>query len=369
MITTNTMTAFAKIQAIVDAMMKMSEDGVTLPEAARDEVAVAELHTMMDMSVYCDHLPKRETNAIGFERAPRNICTIPSFIEDMKLPLNTSAHVQTRVRTNATICGFMTAVMAMSEFAIGCANASAGSYTIIVADVSSMKQLSMIKMLFEILQMCMIRDVKATMNVIVHEDMKRNAERILSRNTNIVLWPKRQAHWLEIVKEIRNLDPRAEATLVAEPETIGDTVTLMHNRAVRFISVAVDVSTIAQTRAVSDAAEQADAIMEVPPFMDPNVPTLRLASARVPAGTKSYRIVHRPAHWLIHALVSWHTKVIRPMNLGGMCCDCRVAFMIASGMLTACGYPDMDPSRQTLEEWSERFAGSVNATDIVDRNG
>ena len=369
MITTNTMTTFAKIQAIVDAMMKMSEDGVVLPEAMRDEVAVTELHTMMDMSLNCNHLPRRDTNTIGFERAPTDLCAIPSFIEDMKLPLNTSAHVQTKVRTNATICGFMTAAMAMSEFAMGCANASAKRCAIIVTDVSSMKQLSMTRMLFEILQMCMIRDAKATMNVIVDEDTKRNAERILSRNPNIVLWPKRQVHWLEIVEEIRNLDPRAETTLVAKPETIGDAITLVHNGAVKFISVVVDVFTIAQTRAVSEAAERADAIMEVPPFMDPNVPMLRLASARVPTGTKSYRIVHRPAHWLIHALVSWHTKVIRPMNLGGMCCDCRAAFMIASGMLAACGYPDMDPNKQTLEKWSERFAGTVNATDIVDRNG
>ena len=368
MIATNTTTAFAKIQTIVDVMMKTDARGDALPQTMLDEVAIAELHTMVDMSLHCSHLPKKETNTIGFERSPADASAIPSFIEDMKLPLNTSAHAQVKVRANPTICGFMIAAMAMSEFVTRCAHASDRVHSLIITNVGSMKQLSMIKMLFEILQMDVIRNVKATMNIIVNGNMKRNAKRILSANPSVILWPNEQTHWLEVVEEIGRSNPHAETTLTGKLDAIGDVVTLLRAGVIKFVSVGVDVSTIAQARTISIAAEQTDSIMEVPPFMDPDAPVLRLASACVPANTRSRRIVHRPAYWSINALVSWHTKVVRPMNLGGMCCDCRIGFMIASAMLAACGYPNMDPNRRMVEEWSERFAAAVNATDIADRN-
>jgi hypothetical protein len=43
------------------------------------------------------------------------------------------------------------------------------------------------------------------------------------------------------------------------------------------------------------------------------------------------------------------------MNLGGMCCDCRLAFMIATSMMAVCGFVGMSPNMEVTEAWSESF--------------
>lgn len=50
------------------------------------------------------------------------------------------------------------------------------------------------------------------------------------------------------------------------------------------------------------------------------------------------------------------TNMIRPMNLGEMCFDCRMMSSFASALLTAVGHRDVCPTQCENQQWTQSFA-------------
>ena len=82
----------------------------------------------------------------------------------------------------------MTVVMAMSELVTRVDEMPVESHSLVVTEVESMKQLSMIKMLYEVMRMGPLKSREVTMHIVVDENTRRNAGTLLVPNLEITLW-------------------------------------------------------------------------------------------------------------------------------------------------------------------------------------
>ena len=367
-ITTNTKNSISKVEALANAIGRSCRGGNLIPVAARHGVSVAELQTMMDLSMNCNHTARKNSNVFGFERTPEDRGTIPSIIEDMKLPFNANLNAHTNVRKNAVICGFVAVSMAMSELGQRVAYSPNQTHHLVVTSVVSVKQMGMIKMLYEIMQMGQFSNANVKLHAFMDERTRRDANAFLTPNANVHLWNNEETGWAELVERTRIERKSGSVTLTGYVSSVQSVLPYVMNYAVQYLSVIADANDIAQLGELSYAAAQANCIMETVPLSDPQANVLRLTNALVCEGETPYRTVSPPHYWLIGSFISWHTSVIRPMNLGGMCYDCRIAFMLASNMAAACGCANVDTSVELTEAWSAGFARTVSATDITDKD-
>jgi hypothetical protein len=135
------------------------------------------------------------------------------------------------------------------------------------------------------------------------------------------------------------------------------------------LSVDLILDTLATSFMTSTLAATTGMVMEILPLTDISTPMVMMTTPIVSTSVAETRTLTRLESHLPTALVSMHTNTARPMNLGGMCYDCMLAYIVSSSIMStttadADGHPHGDHPDRDDDEWTRSFAEKIT-TDIL----
>jgi len=100
-------------------------------------------------------------------------------------------------------------------------------------------------------------------------------------------------------------------------------------------------------------------VQELIPGSDPDRNMVRITDAITCHPTGKTRIMYRSNSHYLGAFINSSTNMIRPMNLSGMCFDCRMVQMILS-QISIVTQADAEHEDQTPnQDWSQSFAAII----------
>lgn len=360
-VSTNAPTAMTRISTVAQWTRHVVETRTRFPNVPLDALLVQELGVMIGMSLTCDHLPNTNRNRFAFERVPADWNTIPSMVESMETPLNPALTTNQHVRHNRVVSSFMSMVMSMFDFVTRARERPKDRHVVVYVGVTTMKHVSMIRFIYEVMNMGPLADILASLYLIVDDNMAANMKRIMNPSESVVAYTGVEAN--AAISVIRQTYPSSVMTVVGSMPTNDDTLLCVKKGKVDYVCLDVEVRSLRDMNVVMQAVLEGNLVMDAVPLSDPSATVVRVSSAMVGTSTFGVRCLVRPAYWAVGALMNRYSNVVRPMNLDRMCYDCRAAYTIAVPVLDMLEGAPEGTNLQEGEDWTNRFAETITVTE------
>jgi pentose-5-phosphate-3-epimerase len=328
----------------------------TIPLYA-DRIAVAELEKMMEISTACNHKPSRSRNSFGYERPPKDWTTIPTLAEEMNMCLNSMIGRRLILRHNLSLAMFMSNFSTLIEVAMRVETRPNVQHIIVCDHVVSNKHLVLIMLVFQLLFKDANKDHSAFLHICVDEAQEQISRRSPIKSKYMIL--HRDRTWYAALGMAENRHPGASITMMMNSEmTLDGIENLLKDRDV-FVCLTTSMSKVQYSSVVLSMIAERDMVQEMIPGSDPDMNLVRISDSIVCHPTGKTRILYRNKREYVSGFISTLTGSIRPMNLSGMCFDCRSIHTIASVLMPVIRPEEYSKYQISDEAWSQSFAATI----------
>lgn len=362
---TNIETIGRKTEWFVSTVKDLITNNDTINIEHTDRLVAREMNNMVNESMQCDHRAKKERNRHVHERVPSDWSTIPTLIEDMKMSFGPCSNKDTYLRRNPVTSIIMSNTMALVEAYVRAVYTTGCRHEIIFDHFESMTHLGMIRVLFGIMQKTIAHDQTITLHACLSQDMYTLANSILVEDENMILHGDVDAYTL--CQTIGETYPENTTTMVLNSIVSIHDIEGMFRNAQLFVSLTVNLDTVSTMYKVCDLVLRHKLVMEPVLASDPKLNTVRLTNSIVVPQRYANRTIVRSAPEYTIGMLSSYTNRIRPMNLHGMCFDCRMVYSIVDMMLSMTNTRVETGYKSGDDEWTKSFARDITtALDFDD---
>ncbi|KAK5162694.1 uncharacterized protein LTR77_011247 [Saxophila tyrrhenica] len=322
-----------------------------------DELLTTELNKMKDISLDCHHRPSRTRNRFAYERVPSDWTKIPTLVEDMNVALNAPQNWYTSLRHNPVLAVFMSNVSTMIEVAMRLKTRPNIQHVIVCDCVMSVKHMLLIMVVFQLLFKDENENDSVFMHLCVDENQEKIARRSPLKNKHVVM--HRDMAWYAALGLVETRYRSVSVTMMMNEEMSMDNIESLFSTEDVFVSLTSSMDKINYSNALMDLVRSRSMVRELVPGSNPDTNTVRISDAIVNHNVSEGRLVYRARNAYSIMPTNTCTNMIRPMNLDGMCFDCRIVYMVANDIvLKTCGQ-NKDQPEYAGEEWSRSFARTI----------
>ncbi|KAK0888904.1 hypothetical protein LTR91_023581 [Friedmanniomyces endolithicus] len=328
-----------------------------------DQILVEELQKMRKIGAECYHKPSRMRNRFGYERTPKDWTKIPTLVEDMNLCLNASGNWHTNLRQNPVLAMFMSNFSTMIEVAMRLESRPAIQYIILCDSVLSAKHMLLVMLVFQLLFKDSSQGHSVFMYMCVDEAKERIARRSPIKSKHMILC--RDTTWYTALGMIESRYTNPSITVMINSDmSLEDIQSLFSNRDL-FVCLTVCMDRVKYSHLLLAMIVERVMVQELIPGSDPDRNMVRITDAITCHPTGKTRIMYRSNSHYLGAFINSSTNMIRPMNLSGMCFDCRMVQMILS-QISIVTQADAEHEDQTPnQDWSQSFAAIITKDAII----
>ncbi|KAK1807498.1 hypothetical protein LTR12_018156 [Friedmanniomyces endolithicus] len=293
-----------------------------------DQILVEELQKMRKIGAECYHKSGRMRNRFGYERTPKDWTKIPTLVEDMNLCLDTSGNWHTNLRQNPVLAMFMSNFSTMIEVAMRLESRPAILYIILCDSVLSAKHMLLVMLVFQLLFKDSNQGHSVFMYMCVDEAKERIARRSRIKSKHMILC--KDTTWYAALGMIESRYTNPSITVMINSDmSLEDIQSLFSNRDL-FVCLTVCMNKVKYSHLLLAMMAERVMVQELVPGSDPDGNMVRITDAITCHPTGKTRIMYRSNSHYLAAFINSSTNMIRPMNLSGMCFDCRMVQMILS---------------------------------------
>ncbi len=325
--------------------------------AALDQTLVTELMKMKDISTTCHHTPSRTRNRFAYERVPNDWTKIPTLIEDMNVALNATENWHTDLRHNPVLAAFMSNFSTMIEVAMRLEMRPNVQHVIVCDYVMSAKHMLLIMLVFELLFKGRNGNFGVFMHLCVNEGQERIARRSPIKSKYVIV--HRDMPWYAALSTAEITHMNSSITMMMNAEmSLNNIQSLLSNEDV-FVCLTASMDKVNYSIALMEMIKVRNMVRELVPGSDSDSNMVRISDAITTHNTTKGKLVYGNKDMHPAEVINASTNMIRPMNLGGMCFDCRIVYMVASETMIRTHIQDEDEAEHNTEEWSQSFAMTI----------
>ena len=227
----------------------------------------------------------------------------------------------------------------------------------------SMKHMKMIVVVFEVVNALLVPNSNMLMYMHVDASKIGVARHFLNVNERIILCP--DSTWYAMMHKVETEYPGASVTLMANlVESMGEWRSMVECNDM-FLCATVSMETIEHTFGITELASSRGMVQELVVGSDPCKNMVRMVDRiTLPHAGRTRLLFATPIEYTNSFLGSL-TNTVRPMNMHGMCFDCRMAHTVAKTMLVWVDVVRSDDIEHVNETWRKSFAETVT-TDVYE---
>jgi pentose-5-phosphate-3-epimerase len=322
-----------------------------------DRIAVGELEKMRDISTSCNHKPSRSRNSFGYERPPKDWTKIPTLVEEMNLCLNSISGRNTTLRHNPSLAMFMSNFSTLIEVAMRLEARPNVQHIIVCDHMVSNKHLVLVMLVFQLLFRTANKEHSVFIHICVDAAQEQISRRSPIKSKYMIL--HRDRPWYGALSMAESRHPGASMTVMMNSEMTLDGIENLFSDRDVFVCLTTPMNKVQYSTVVLAMIAERDMVQELIPGSDPNSNLVRISDSITCHPVGKTRTLYRNKREYVSGFVTTLTSSIRPMNLSGMCFDCRSIHTIVHSLMSVICPEDQDQNQAPNEAWSQSFAASI----------
>lgn len=322
-----------------------------------DKIAIEELEKMKDISTICNHKPSRSRNSFGYERPPKDWTTIPTLVEEMNLCLNSVKGRSTVLRSNPSLAMFMSNFSTLIEVAMRLESRPSIQHIIVCDRMESNKHLVLVMLVFQLLFRDVNKDHSVFIHICVSEVQEKVARRSPIKSKYMIL--QRDTAWYAALSLAENRHPGASITMMMNSEMTLDGIENLFTDRNIFVCLTTSMNKAQYSSVVLSMIAERGMVQELIPGSDPDINLVRISDSITCHPVGKTRVLYRNKREYVGGFTTTLTGSIRPMNLSGMCFDCRSIHTIVCSLIPLICPEDHKQEQVPDEAWSESFAATI----------
>jgi len=253
----------------------------------------------------------------------------------------------------------MSNIMTLIEFGVRMEERPQYKHVLLCDIMTSTRQLIMCVSAFEILTVMMFPNVSATLHLCVHEGQYKEMFPIVSDISSVMM--HKNSDWSAVLADIKTQHQDEELILTMimnNIESIAEFKSVICMQDV-FLNITLSMTEFRIMHEVSTLIRERGMVREVVLCSDPSLNMVRITNGIVSQDQMRVRLTTAMPIEMTNGFMSMINNRIRPMDLNGMCFDCRMMSRIGTAILSRISTMNTIESEIETEDWSRSFAETV----------
>ena len=309
----------------------MDESG----EAFIDGAVITEIFLMSSLSARCNHLPDPRSSSVAYERVPKEMSKITTQLDLMNINMTTNTCSSVPTRKNGVTQSIVCAVLGLTEFALKIKSMKAQRSVLLITHPKSVTFGSMLIFVFRHFSLHYDWGTNVTMTMLMDQLSIEAMNAYSGVSVGVTLVPT--TNTIISAQTTMNAYARNDtyAYIVTESITIANMCASMNEFVVSHPRLSMDVrcttyaNTIQDSIAIMGVVDRVDGVMEGVVCSDPVTNAVTITSGFLSEDKSSYKQRNTITCASLFSRLRWFTSMVRHMNLGNNCLDCKVASMIS----------------------------------------
>lgn len=329
-----------------------------------DAGVVTEAFTMGYTSKKCDHLTKKDTTNVSYERPPKSLIDITTHLTSMSMNMTTNTFKDGRTRHNPVTSAIVCGIQSMIDFAGYISSNRPGGSTIIFTDVLSVLHAATMAFVFRSLYLHYCWDARVKMILLVRSETMSAMGAFVGSTENVQLVPCNDV-FMQLYT-IVNTSSTPLTMVNTHSKKIADMCLTAFGDAQPIVNLVTSVKSLVHEHEIAIIVESMNAVVEAVVCSNPVDNLIRITPAITSTDMSSRKVASPSTNVSYIAMMRWYSNMIRHMNMNEMCFDCLIALRVARSIAGAMTNRHMHEFGDVVKDPVRNFrahVGTVGTTD------